>query len=258
MRWDPQQYGQFSDERSRPFFDLIGRIRAESPQKVVDLGCGAGELTVSLADRWPAADILGIDNSFDMIDRARMRAGDPESVQYELGDISTWQPDPETDVITSNAALQWVSGHREMIPVWLDSMPEGAWIGWQVPGNFTAPSHVLMRQLAESEAWSSKLAGVLRHTDVVAEPTEYLQLLLDNGWTGEAWETTYLHRLTGENPVLEWVRGSGLRPVLAALEPDDAAEFERQYTLLINVAYPQTNHGTFFPFRRIFCVGTKA
>lgn len=257
MRWDPAQYGQFSDERSRPFFDLVGRVRAERPVRVIDLGCGPGDLTATLAERWPEAEVVGSDNSAEMISRATARTGDPANLHFEVQDIATWHPEPGTDVVISNAALQWVPGHREMVERWLDALPKGAWIAWQVPGNFNAPSHALMRQLADSLEWRGRLTGVLRHADVVAEPDGYLRLLLDHGWIGEAWETTYYHVLPGENPVLEWVRGSGLRPVLAALEPDDAREFERQYTALITEAYPKTPHGTVFPFRRIFCVGMK-
>jgi trans-aconitate 2-methyltransferase len=259
MRWDPGQYARFGDERSRPFFDLVGRIGAEAPRRVVDLGCGSGELTATLARRWPTATILGIDSSAAMIERARTHrhASLQDRLQFEVGEIADWRMEPDVDVVVSNAALQWVPSHRELISRWAKAAPAGAWLAWQVPGNFGAPSHVLMRELAASSAWAGKLAGVLRHEDAVAEPAEYLAMLQAAGFRAEAWETTYLHVLQGADPVLEWVRGTALRPVLAALSEDDARRFEREYAALLLEAYPPAEHGTIFEFRRVFCVGEK-
>jgi trans-aconitate 2-methyltransferase len=255
MRWDPQIYGKFGDERNRPFFDLLAQVRAESPRLVVDLGCGAGELTATLADRWPGATVRGIDSSPEMITRARPLEGD--HLTFAVGDVAEWRMTPEVDVLVSNAVLQWVPGHEEMIARWAEAASPGTWIGWQVPGNFGAPSHALMRELAGSAKWSGKLGGVLRHRDAVSEPAEYLALLARAGFRADAWETTYLHVLQGPDPVLNWVRGTALRPVLGALDPADAAAFETKYAALLREAYPETDQGTIFPFRRIFCVGEK-
>jgi trans-aconitate 2-methyltransferase len=255
MRWDPQVYRQFSDERNRPFYDLLARIRAENPAAVVDLGCGPGDLTATLAERWPGAAITGFDNSPEMIERAQSRA--TERVRFVLGDIAVWEMTPDVEVVVSNAVLQWVPGHVALIRKWAQAAASGTWIGWQVPGNFNAPSHLLMRELAMSVRWSGQLAGVLRHADVVSEPADYWHLLTSEGFQAEAWETTYLHVLQGDDPVLNWVRGTALRPVLAALNPPDAARFEQEYAALLRDAYPATESGTIFPFRRIFCAGQK-
>jgi trans-aconitate 2-methyltransferase len=257
MRWDPQKYGQFSDERSRPFFDLVAQVRAESPRCVVDLGCGSGELTATLAERWPQAAVVGVDSSAAMIERASALTDTPGSLSFETGNIADWRIGPEVDVVVSNAALQWVPTHRELIEQWAAAASPGPWLAWQVPGNFGAPSHVLMRELAESPAWSGKLAGVLRHRDTVAEPAAYLAMLDRAGFRAQAWETTYLHVLQGDNPVLEWVRGTALRPVFAALDEADARQFEDEYAAQLRTTYPATAMGTIFPFRRIFCVGQK-
>lgn len=253
--WDPAQYGRFGDERGRPFRDLVSAIGASSPRTVVDLGCGPGELTASLTARWPTATVIGIDSSPEMISRASALAG--ARLRFELGDIASYPPAAGVDVVVSNAAFQWVPGHREVIDAWAAALAPGAWLAFQVPGNFSAPSHELMRTLASSPRWASQLTGVLRHHDAVGSPAEYATRLLDAGWQAQAWETTYLHLLQGPDPVVEWVRGTGLRPILGALPEADAAEFEAQYRELAREAYPPTEHGTFFEFRRIFCVAHK-
>lgn len=258
MKWDPTKYVQFGDHRSRPFFDLTSRILASDPARVVDLGCGPGNLTATLAERWPAARVTGLDSSPEMLAQAAGLAEANPRLAFEPADIGTWLPDPETDVVVSNAALQWVQGHVKLLPAWLEALRPGAWFALQVPGNFGAPSHVLMRELAGSQRWAGKLDGVLRHEDVVAEPAEYLEIMLDAGYAADAWETSYQQVLTGENPVLEWVRGTALRPVLAALTAEEGEEFEREYARLVAEAYPPTIHGTVFPFRRIFAVARKA
>lgn len=259
--WDPGTYLHFNDFRERPFFDLTARIGAVVPSRVVDLGCGPGNLTATLARRWPAAQVVGLDNSTEMILAAREthapRVGKAPGLSFTVADIADWEPAPGTDVVVSNAALQWVPKHRALLSRWLAALHPGAWLGVQVPGNFNSPSHVIMRELAASAQWRKQLDGVLRHDDAVGEPAEYQELFLDAGARVEVWETTYLHLLQGRDPVLDWVRGTGLRPVLAALGPADGQKFEQEYAARTRQAYPAGPHGTIFPFRRIFMVGEK-
>jgi trans-aconitate 2-methyltransferase len=146
----------------------------------------------------------------------------------------------------------------ELLRSWASSLPRGGWIAVQVPGNFTSPSHTVMRSLAASSRWAPLVGDVLRHEDAVGSPSTYASLFLDAGLDVDVWETTYLHLLSGADPVLEWVRGTGLRPVLAALSPADGASFEAEYSAALRSAYPATSHGTLFPFRRIFAVAHKA
>jgi trans-aconitate 2-methyltransferase len=253
MRWDPQQYGRFTDERSRPFLDLISRIAAPSPRRVVDLGCGSGELTGLLADRWPDAAVEGIDSSAEMIAAAVPRTG----VTLRVADVTSWTPPPDTDVIVSNAVLQWVPTHRDLLRAWSAAVPPDGWLAFQVPGNFNAFSHTLLRSLAESRRWGSSLTGILRRDDPVGTPEEYAGLLLGAGLEVDVWETTYVHVLQGPDSVLEWIRGTALRPVMAALPPESYALFEEELAAQLRHAYPATPNGTLFPFRRIFAVAHR-
>jgi len=254
MRWDPTQYGRYAGERGRPYVDMLARIDCEAPRRVIDLGCGPGDLTELLPGRWPDAAVEGLDSSADMIATAQARSG---RATYRVEDVNVWQPPVDADVVISNALLQWVPGHRELIRQWASALPSGAWFAFQVPGNFTAPSHRIMRELAESPEWAPQIGGVLRHDDAVGDPVDYAALLLDCDLEADAWETTYLHLLQGSDPILEWVRGTGLRPVLNALSSEDATRFEKEYAARLRKAYPATAKGTFFPFRRIFAVAHK-
>jgi trans-aconitate 2-methyltransferase len=254
MKWDPMQYARYAGERGRPFVDLIAQIDSDAPAHVVDLGCGPGDLTALLAKRWPHAQVTGLDSSSEMIATAGQAVTD---VDFQLGDVTEWFPSPDIDVIISNATLQWVPGHQELLRSWITALKPGAWLAVQVPANFDSPSHLLMRDIAESPRWAPQLGQVLRHADAVAAPEDYARLLLDCGMTASVWQTRYLHLLPGNDPVLEWVRGTGLRPILAALSPDEAHEFEKTYAAALRRAYPASAHGTFFPFLRTFFVGHR-
>jgi trans-aconitate 2-methyltransferase len=256
MRWDPGQYGRYADERGRPFGDLVARIGARTPRRVVDVGCGPGNLTALLGARWPDALVEGFDSSEEMIRAAAPLAG--ERLSFRLGDAAAWRPTAGVDVIISNATLQWVPDHLALVARWAAALPPDGWLAFQVPGNFASPSHALMRSLAATPRWSSALEGVLRHHDAVAAPQEYAELLLGAGLAVDVWETTYLHVLAGADPVVQWLRGTGLRPVLAALSAEEGAEFAAALGEELRRAYPRTEHGTVLPFRRIFAIGHRA
>lgn len=247
--WDPGQYARFSTERARPFFDLVARVGARTPAYVVDVGCGSGELTALLAQRWPDADVEGVDSSAEML--ARAPTGVPR-LRFVQADAATWRPSRRPDVVVSNAALQWVDGHESVLRELASGLAPGGWLAVQVPGNVDAASHVLLREIAAR--WLPELP---RRPTTVLDPAGYAALLGGCGLHVDAWETTYLHVLPGPDPVLEWVRGTALRPVLAALAPDRCEAFLAEYGAALRAAYPPGRHGTPLPFRRVFAVGQR-
>ena len=256
--WDPAGYLRFGDERARPFTDLLARVGAREPRTVVDLGCGEGALTASLAERWPGARVTGVDSSPEMLAAAAAHAV-PGRVGFAAGDVQEWQPDGPVDVLVTNAVLHWVPGHADLLRRWAGQLAPGGWLALQVPGNFRAPTHALLARLCRSPRWAPLIGDAAPAEDAVLDPAGYLEVLSGAGLGVEAWETTYLHVLHGEDPVLGWVRSTVLRPVLARLEEDDAAELTAEYAAALRAAYPRRPDGTtLLPFRRVFAVGHAA
>ncbi|TRW88010.1 trans-aconitate 2-methyltransferase [Mycolicibacterium sp. 018/SC-01/001] len=249
--WNPEVYLTYADHRGRPFYDLVSRIGARTPRRVVDLGCGPGNLTQTLGTRWPDATIEAWDSSPEMVAAARERG-----VAAEVGDVRAWSPAPDTDVVISNATLQWVPEHPELIVQWVSQLSPGAWLAFQVPGNFDAPSHRAVRDLAARPQWADLLRDFpFRTSEVTAAPQTYAGSLRDAGCVTDAWETTYVHELTGAHPVLDWIEGTALRPVRSRLDDAHWEKFRAELIPMLTAAYPQRSDGTtFFPFRRIFVV----
>jgi trans-aconitate 2-methyltransferase len=249
--WNPDVYLAFADHRGRPFFDLLSRVGAQEPRRVADLGCGPGNLTVTLGERWPYAVIEAVDSSPEMVQAACDRG-----LNAVVGDLADWSPQPDTDVIVSNAALQWVPGHDELVVRWASAMAPGSWIAFQVPGNFDAPSHRAVRTIAGRAEFADQL-GDLRFSqgNIVDTPVRYAELLSAAGCTVDAWETTYIQQLTGETPVLDWISGTALTEVKERLSDEQFLQYRSEIIPLLAEAYPMRPDGsTFFPFRRIFVV----
>jgi trans-aconitate 2-methyltransferase len=248
--WDPDRYLAFAGERARPFADLLARVGA--------VGCGEGALTASLAQCWPAARVTGVDSSGDMLAAATAHAV-TDRVAFTIGDVRTWAPDHPVDVVISNAVLHWVPGHAALLARWAGWLAPGGWLAVQVPGNFGAPTHTLLAELCRQPRWGDRLADVAPRPDAVLDPEGYLGVLTRAGLRPDVWETTYLHVLTGVDPVLRWVSGTVLRPVLARLDEVEAREFTDRYAAALREAYPERPDGTtVLPFRRVFAVGTRA
>jgi trans-aconitate 2-methyltransferase len=253
--WDAGQYLRFGGERARPFFDLVAQVGATGPRYVADLGCGPGNLTAALAARWPDATVVGVDNSPEMI--AAAQAGTTPNLSFALGDVRDWRPARPLDVLVCNAVLQWVPEHDDLLLRWADLLAPGGWLAFQLPGNFDQPSHAIVKEMAASPRWHGPLADA-RLNRQAGDPADYVALLARPGFEVDAWETSYLHILPGENPVLEWTKGTTLRPVLAALDAEQAAAFLREYGERLTAAYPPHPFGTVFPFRRVFTVVRRA
>ncbi|MEX0807478.1 MAG: methyltransferase domain-containing protein [Dongiaceae bacterium] len=252
--WDPKQYARFSDARTRPARDLIARLPSCLFQTIVDLGCGEGPVTRLLTERWPEARIIGIDSSPQMLAVARVAC---PGVRFVEGDISTWSPDAPVDLLFSNAALQWVDDHTALMPRLFAQLLPGGAFAVQMPGNFDAPSHRALAQLAKSEQWRAQTGDLVR-TNPVAAPAKYLDLLGPDVASFNGWETTDYMLLDGKDPVLEWMKGTALRPYLSALPPSDAARFMAELARLLADAYPARTDGkTIFPFRRIYFIATR-
>jgi trans-aconitate 2-methyltransferase len=249
MDWDPLRYLSFSDERGRAFVELLSRVDAEVPTTVVDLGSGPGNFTALLAARWPEARVIGVDSSPTMVDFA---ARETPGVDFVLADLHTWQPDEPVDVLISNATLQWVPGHLELLERFAHAVAPGGWFAFQVPGNFDEPSHTIRRDLESSPDYASYLEYTAKGD--AHDARTYLQVLGDLGCSVDAWETTYLHTLHGQDPVFEWVAPTSARPTLDALPAEMRPQFESEFKARLREAYPPHNGTVVLPFRRVFVV----
>jgi trans-aconitate 2-methyltransferase len=256
--WSPDQYAKFGDERSRPFFDLLSRVRLEAPRRVVDLGCGPGELTAALLARWPGARVLGVDSSPEMLHKAQALAV-PGRLDFVAGDLAGYRPDEPQDLVVANASLHWIEDHATLLGHLLSCLAPGGVLAFQVPANFQAPSHALLREVCAAPRWKPKLGFVAERDppSPVCEPDWYLTFLQGRGLRPEVWTTTYYHVLQGEDAVLEWVSGTALRPVLARLDEAERRGFRAEYGARLREAYPAQGFGTVFPFTRYFVVAAS-
>ena len=256
MSWDPGTYLAHAGPRLQPGLDLLGRIHLEQPERVVDLGCGPGNLTLALARRWPDAQVAGIDSSEEML-AAAVEADAAGRVSWMPGDLRSWTAAHRVDVVFSNAALHWVDDHARVLHHWMGQLTSGGVLAVQVPDNFDQPSHTSVAQVVDEGSWASRLRPHLLDAPVLA-PHRYHRLVRPFATHVDVWQTTYWHELTGEDPVLEWVSGSLLRPLLPHLADGERGEFLRQVGERLRRAYPADESGTtLFPFRRLFLLATK-
>jgi len=249
--WSPDQYLKFAGPRLRPALDLLGRIHLGDATRIFDLGCGPGNISGYLAERWSGAEIIGVDQSVQMLEKAKRLH---PNMEWHHADLTTWVPDQVADVLYSNACLQWLGDHETLIPKLSGYVRQGGVFAVQMPRVFTSPSHVAMVETAKNGPWAERLVPVLR-TNPVAEPDFYYDLLSPLCESLDIWETEYLQILEGENPVAEWVRGTALRPLLDCLGEEERETFFDAYSQRTRALYPKRKNGnTLFPFRRLFIV----
>ena len=266
MVWDANLYLKFADARVRPALDLMGRLDpangARPGHAIYDLGCGAGNISRILAERFPTAEVVGIDSSEEMLAKARTQTTDSRvtfaHLTFMSGDLAHFKPGKPPGILYSNAAYHWLEGHIDMFPGLMKLLPPGGQLAIQMPRNHEAPSHGLMRKAAEAGPWRDKLAGV-RTIRPVLEPARYYDVLKPFCSDLEVWETTYQQPLTGKDPVAQFTAGTGLRPYLDLLQEPERTQFYETYAGLLAEAYPMRADGiTIFPFRRLFIVARRA
>lgn len=261
MTWDPQQYLQFEGQRLRPAIDLLARVPLASPRRIVDLGCGTGNVTRLLAQRWPDAQIVGVDNSAAMLECARAAATDLPRVSFVAAELDAWSAAAPVDLVYSNAALHWLPDHATLIAHVAAMVGSTGVLAVQIPDNFSAPSHATTAALALSPRWRAKLALLVRATPT-APAADYYAWLAPLFTRIDIWTTEYLQVLApnaaGEHPVAAWTKGTWLGPFLAALDGAEQIEFLAAYEQELATAYPLLPAGcVLFPFRRLFIVANR-
>jgi trans-aconitate 2-methyltransferase len=254
--WDPRQYLRFERERTLPSRDLLGRVGGATPATIIDLGCGTGTSTVLLQERWPAAHVVGLDSSPEMIAAARINGA---RIEWTVGDVRTWTPATPFDLVFSNAALQWVPDHGAVFPRLFHHVAPGGTLAVQMPANFESPAHRRIRDVAAGARWADRWGPTLATPHV--ESVEFYYDLLTSGSTGvECWITEYIHVFPSAAAVVEWVKGTALRPYLDRLpEARDQAAFLAEILDGVVAAYrPRPDGQVLFPFRRMFLVARRA
>ncbi len=256
MSWNPEIYlgSEGHQYRVRPALDLIARVPVESLASIADIGCGAGDVTRFLAERWPGAKLTGVDNAPAMLERARR---DVPQVSYQLCDVAEWRPEVKYDLVISNSALQWVSDHAQVLPQLLECVGPGGILAVQMPNSSAEPSHSAIRATVDAGPWRERLVPLLRARPV-HDAQFYYRLLRPISKSVDIWETQYLHVLTGSDPIVQWTRPTALRPFLHALEGADRNAFEAEYRARVAEAYPPEPDGTtLYPFRRLFMLAWR-
>lgn len=256
MAWNAAAYLNFADHRTRPAYELIARIPLEAPRLIYDLGCGPGNSTHALAERWPGARLIGVDSSKEMLQTARKDG--PKGAEWQEADLATWSPGEAPDLLFSNAMFQWISGQEQLLPRLLASAKPGGAFAFQIPANHEDPPHTIIDEVLKEQGLAHRIksASLSRH---VLPQTDYYRMLMPLAAQLDIWDTRYLQVLEGKDPVLRWIKGTALVPIMAELGENEASGFLAPLTKRLAAYYPQESNGlTLFPFARRFIVAMRA
>ena len=253
--WSARQYLKFEDERTRPPRDLLAQVPLKSARRVIDLGCGPGNSTELLLQRFPQAQVIGVDSSPDMLRQARERLPNSEFAQ---ADLASWSPPERTDLLFGNAVFQWVPDHPAVLRRLLGALPAGGVLAVQMPDNTEEPALALMREVAASGPWAAPLALAAAARDDLPTPVAYYDLLKPHCAQLDIWHTVYNHVMAAPDALVEWFRGSALRPFLSPLDEVMRRGFVAEYTARIAKAYPPRHDGrVLLRFPRLFIVAVR-
>ncbi len=253
--WNAGQYLKFEDERTRPATDLLRRIPLAEIRTAADIGCGPGNSTELIVERYPNARVLGLDNSPSMLAKARERL--PRAT-FEEVDIATWQPDERYDLIFANAVLQWLPDHPSLLARLVSFLDTGGCLAVQMPNNLNEPSHRLMEKVSREGPWAGKLASASQAREEIGSFEDYYSWLQRTGCSVDIWQTTYVHPLADAGAITEWFKSTGLKPYLDPLSPSDQSEYLDPYRAEIEKAYPAQQDGkVLLRFPRLFFVAQR-
>ncbi|MBI3513860.1 MAG: methyltransferase domain-containing protein [Proteobacteria bacterium] len=251
--WDPALYLKFTDHRLRPALDLMARVLLPDAATIYDLGCGPGNVTKLIAERWPRARVTGVDASPEMLAKARAIPG----ITWQQADLAQWRAETPADLVYSNAAFHWLDDHARLFPHLLAQVRPGGFLAVQMPRQQIKPTHLILYEVAREPAWAQVALPGLRENPV-AEPADYYEWLGRDAAALDIWEVEYLQALEGDNAVLNWVLGSIARPVVDRLPAGQQSEFLKLYGERLAAAYPRRPDGrTLLPFRRLFIVAQR-
>lgn len=253
--WNAGQYLKYEDERTRPSIDLIGRIPLPEATSCIDIGCGPGNSTELIVRRYPTAHIIGLDNSPDMLAKARERLPD---LHFEEADLAKWGTNERFDLIFANAVLQWLPDHPNLLKRFVSFLKDGGCLAVQMPNNLNEPSHQLMKQIAQEGPWAEKLTSAAKARETIGSFEDYYTWLRQAGCSVDIWQTTYVHPLDGAAAIVEWFKSTGLKPYLDPLPPEERSEYLQRYQAAITQAYPVQRDGkVLLRFPRLFFVAQR-